>query len=761
MKENQVVGTSVQRVDALAKVTGTAKFSDDVRMDRMVYGKLLHSPYSHARIKRISTEKAKAIPGVLAVLLADDLYENKDCGEAGSWMLAKGEVCYIGDRVALVAAESEELAEQGVKAIEVEYEELPPVLDLEKAAQPDSPPSRSGRTSNVHMVLDFPRGDVEAEFAKADVVVSGHFSLPTVHQAHLEPNSAVATYIDGDLTVYCASQVWFRLRHDLARLTGVPEDQVIVRPQHVGGAFGARNEQATPVLAAILAIHTGRPAKLTNTREEEFYNAHPSVEFQIDMSIAADKEGNLLAKKCHYYTDIGAYDVAGESVTWVACTRADALYRFKATRTVGEGIYTNRAPTAAYRGYGNPQAHLAMESLVDMVAEKLGMDPTEIRLKNFIGENMTASNGYRVSSNGLPECMRKAKELSGWDEKFGKLPLGKGIGVSGLIHASGSRAGEKEFSGGSAMLKAELSGRITVYVGEAEIGQGSKTVMAQIVAQELGIQPSDVTVVMGDTDQCPFSTGTHGSKLTTVMGNAVLFASRKMAGKIRESVADVYGTGDVYLEDGMVKRQDGSVLAPLKEALYQCCVRHSGRPFITQGTFEPKAELMDDNGYGSVAANYPFGVQIVELTVQDNGKVVIDRVTSVHDNGRVMNPQMALGQVYGGVTQACGFTLMEQNGRNEQGILTGGTFLEYKIPTTLDVPEIQGDFVESNDPFGPYGAKALGECPIIGVAAAAANAYYYATGQRLKDVPFTPQRVLKAKREKEFQEKAAKRSETV
>ena len=315
MERLSVVGESTKRVDALAKVKGNARFSDDIRMDHMVYGKLLHSPHAHARIESVCAERAKAVPGVLAVLLADDLYKNQDIGEENSWLLAKDEVCYIGDRVALVIAESEEAAQEGVRAIETVYEPLPAVTELESAAKPDSPLSLTTRGSNIAMVLDFPRGDVEKLFSEAYVVVSDHFSFPTLYQAHLEPNSAAATYENGELTVYCASQVWFRLRRSLADLTGVPEENIHIRPQHIGGAFGSRNEQAAPVLAAIMAIRTGRPAKITYTREEEFYASHCSVEFQIDMSIAADSEGRLLAKRCHYYTDLGAYDVAGQSVT--------------------------------------------------------------------------------------------------------------------------------------------------------------------------------------------------------------------------------------------------------------------------------------------------------------------------------------------------------------------------------------------------------------------------------------------------------------
>lgn len=749
MTNRKVVGKNVPRVDAIAKANGTAVFSDDIYFRNMIYGKVLHSPYAHAKILSLDKRKAQALPGVRAVLTAEDLPENRNIGEEHGWILAEKEVCYVGDMIALVGADSEETAEAALKLIAVEYEPLPAVTQLSQTQEEDCPLTCLATKDNLSTNIQAARGDIEAEFARADLIVANTYHFPHVHQSHLEPNCAVATYINGDLSVYCASQVWFRLQADLALRCHVPESRVRVKPQHVGGAFGARNEQITPVLAALLAIKTGRPAKITHTREEEFYAAHPSVEMTVEISLALDQEGHFLARKTKYVGDIGAYAVAGGWVIGVASHRSDALYKFRAVEVTSHGMRTNRPPTAAYRGYGNPQAHLALESTIDMAAERLGMDPTELRLKNYAEPDTLAINGYKISSCGVADCMKRAKELADWDKKRALKRPYRGLGVASLIHAAGSRAGEPEFSGDSAMLRCEMSGRITVLAGESEIGQGCKTVMAQIVAEEFGINPLDVCVVMGDTELAPFNTGTHGSKLTTVLGNAVLFACQDAKRQIIEAARAITGSGNLEIKDGKLVNNGDIAVMTLGEALYEGCKRRSGQPFIGMGVYEPDAVMLDSTGYGSLAATYPFGVQIAEISIDvQTGKIKVDKIVSVHDSGTIINPQMALGQVYGGATQAMGFTLMEQMGMNGQGILEAGTFLEYKMPTILETPEFAVDFVETNDPHGPYGAKSLGEPPIISITPAVANAVYHATGLRITDAPFTPQKVLKALKSK-------------
>ena len=349
---------------------------------------------------------------------------------------------------------------------------------------------------------------MEADFEKAEVFVSHQYVFPSLHQLHLEPNSATAVYRLGELTVYCGSQVWFRTRHELSKITGLAEENVVVKAMHMGGAFGARNEQIVPILAALLAMSTKRPVKVTNSRLEEFLATRPSVGMEIELTLAADREGHFLSKKARVLAGFGAFTSDSDAVLAIASLRADTNYHFKSVLVEGTGLYTNHTPTSAYRGFGNPQMHFALESLIDELAIELDMDPTTLRLKNFIQPNETSIHGYQISSCGLEDCMAKAKELIRWDEKMKNKTPGKGLGVAALIHASSSRAGEPEFAGSCSVLRLDSNRKFTALVGECEMGQGASTVIAQIVAEEFGVAPQEVHVIMGDTDLTPFSTGT-------------------------------------------------------------------------------------------------------------------------------------------------------------------------------------------------------------------------------------------------------------
>ena len=705
MSQYNVIGKNVPRVDAAAKVNGTAIYCDDVYFRNTVYGKLVHSPFAHAKILSIDISAALALSGVVTVLLAKDIPDNRTIGEEHGWLLAEKEVCYIGDPVALVAADSERIAEEAAKLIKVEYEELPGVFYLEDALKEGAPLARTDTTSNLLMDLHSVRGEVDEDFAKADLLLTHTFHFPHIIQGYLEPNCATATYINGELSVYCGSQAWHRLRHDISQRCGIALDRVVVHPMNMGGAFGGKSEQVTPVFASLLAMKTGRPARVIKTREEEFYDSHPTVEMQVKVTMAVDKEGHFLSRKTEYLGDVGAYAVAGTWVLGVAAYRADTTYKFHSVEVWCKGVRLNRTPTAAYRGYGNQQAHFALESMIDMVAEKLGMDPTDLRRLNYIEPNSISIHGYHISSCGLQDCMTRAKELINWDEIRREKKRGHGVGCASLVHASGSRAGDPEFPGDSAVLQCSYDGTLTVWAGESEFGQGAKTVMAQVVAEEFGVSPDSVIVQLGDTRLTPFATGTHGSKLTTILANAVLAACDNAKKEILDEITLMTGSGKLHIENGAIKNGRGDVLMTLTEALNKVCIKRSGAPVIAMGEYRPAAVMLDSTGYGNLAPTYPFGVQAAEVEVDETtGKIIVKKIVAVHDSGRIFNPQMAAGGVYGGVAQAFGFAMMEQLGINNQGLLHGGTLLEYKMPTMLDVPELVVDFVETEDPPGPYGA---------------------------------------------------------
>ena len=753
MKEHRYIGHSVPRVDAQSKVNGSAAYCDDIFFRNMVYGKLVHSPYAHARILGIDTSAAEALPGVCAVITAKDFPVNRNVGEDPGWILAEDEVVYIGDPVVLIGADSEAIAAEAARLVRIEYEELPAVLTLEEARKPDAPMANFHSENNLSMDLHSVRGDVEGAFEKADTTVTGTFHFPFVMPGYLEPNSATAVYANGELNIWCGSQAWHRLKAQISERVGVPLNRVIIHPLTMGGAFGGKSEQITPELAAMLAIRTGRPAKLCRTREEVFYDSHPTVEMIVTCTLALDRKGHFLARKTEYIGDVGGYAVAGPWVLGVAAYRADTLYQFQAVEVWAKGYRLNRTPNAAYRGYGNPQAHFALESLIDMAAEKLQMDPTELRRINYTKPNSISIHGYHISSCGLQECLSRAKDLIHWDAIRQQKRYGHGVGCASLVHAAGSRAGDPEFPGDGALLSLAMDGKLTVYVGESEFGQGAKTVMAQVVAEEFGVDPSEVKVEMGDTGTTPFATGTHGSKLTTILANAVLACCEAAKRIILDEVRTYSGAGPVHYEGRAVRDGRDEVLMTLEEALEMICLKRSGAPLITSGEYRPASVMLDPTGYGNLAPTYPFGVHAAEVTVDvETGFVHVDRIVAVHDSGQIINPQMALGEVYGGNTQAFAFSLYEDLGIAENGILHGGTLLEYKMPTAMDVPQLTADFVQTMDPHGPYGAKSLGEPPIVSVLPAIANAIYDAVGIRLTDAPFTPQKVLQAIRRQRFAE---------
>ena len=742
LKESMTyIGKPVRRIDGRAKVTGRALFSDDLPQLRTGYAVVKHAALSHARIVGIDTSKAKALPEVRAVFTAEDIPNNDRYFRMGStgdtWILAKDYVRHIGDMVAFVVAETEEAAREAVKLIEVTYEPLPVISRLRQAEEAEDL-ARGDKPGNVAMPLVVTRGDVEKDFEEAGVFAGGRFTYPSLSQLHLEPNSVTAVYEDGRLTVYCASQVWFHLREDISAVTGLPEKQIELRPMCIGGAFGARNDQPLPVIASLLAYLTKSAVRMTNTRLEEFLACRPSVGMEIEMTLAADEAGHFLSKKTKLLSGFGAFSSDADAVTAIACLRADNNYRFRSVYVEGTGLYLNHTPTGAYRGFGNPQMHFALESLIDMLAVKLRMDPTELRLLNHHGPGETSIHGFIYETNGIAACMARAKELMDWDHKKAHPSPGRGVGVASLIHCAGSRAGKPEFAGSSAIVRLDSAGAVTVFAGECEMGQGITTVLAQIVGEELGLDPETVRVVMGDTALTPFSTGSNGSKLTGNLGRSVQLACQDLKRQIREAAAEA--------------ETDGPAMS-LDEAARFVSLKNNGRPTDGFGRFEPPSELGDRTGYGNLAPAYVFGVQMADVTVKEDGSVIVNKLVSVHDIGRVINSRMALGQVCGGVTQALGASLMEDLSLNEDGVFQANTILEYKPPTILDVPEIEGGFVETLDPYGPYGAKCIAEPPVMAVAPAIANAIYDAAGIRLFDLPITPAKVRLALKERKAEAK--------
>jgi len=744
LSQYKFIGKRIARVDAIEKACGKAIFAGDLKFDKMLVGKVLRSPYAHAKIVNIDISEAKLLPGVKAILTAKDIPNNNKYNWANdAEVLASEKVRYIGDEVVILAAVNEDVAQKALELIRVEYEPLPVFTEYEQAMSSETERIHGDKPNNIAVKINVERGDIDKAFNDAKVIISNKYRIPTVHQSPIELNCAIAYFQMNKLTVYYGSQIYHQLKMQIAKIFNLREKNVVIKAVEIGGAFGSRNEQIVPILAAALALHTEHPVKIEITREEEFVAARPAMDMDIELSIATDEKGNFMGKKVYITASDGAYTSFGDAVLFIAAFRADTLYRFKNVKILAHAVYLNKPPTSAYRGFGSPQMHFAQESLIDELAERLNMDPTELRLKNFIHPGDISIHGYQINSCGIAECMKKAKELSDWQTKKQNKTFGTGIGVAALVHASGSRAGAPWFSGGSSTIIVDMFGGINVYVGESELGQGARTVFSQICAEELCCEIEDINVVIGNTDMTSFSWGTHGSKLTHILGKAVMIASRNVRDQIMDFAKKYLKINELNLEDSVFKDKKGNRLATFLEVVKRGCEENNGASFIGIGSYDTGA-IVPDDGFGNVAPAYLFGVQIAEVSVNPStGKIIVDKITSVHDVGKAINPQMIEGQVEGGVVQGLGMGLMEQLVTDRSGVVYNNSFLEYKLPTIYEIPKIQVGIVESIEPNGPYGAKGVGEPPIISVTPAIANAVYNAVGIRIREFPITPTRLHK------------------
>ncbi|MEL7568691.1 MAG: molybdopterin cofactor-binding domain-containing protein, partial [Dehalobacterium sp.] len=478
MNKYQVIGHSVPRIDAREKITGKAIFASDFKLPGMLYGKVLRSPYPHARILNIDTSAAERLPGVKTVVTAKDTLQVKYGPMIpDEQVLAVDKVRYIGDEIAIVAAVDEDTAEEALQLIKVEYDLLPAVFDPELAILEGAPLVHEA-ARNLAVSFTVNQGDVEEGFRQSDCIYEDRYQTPLVHQCYLEPITVVANYtFTGDLTIWAASQEPFIARHEIAQVLGMPESKVRIIQPYGGGGFGGKCDQKLLLVAAVLAKQAMAPIRLANTRAEEFYATRPRLPMVFYMKTGVKRDGTLMAKEVRVIADNGAYSSQGPPTLSVAAIRSDSLYRFKNVRTEASLVYTNKVPTGAFRGFGNPQAHFALESHLDAIAYQIGMDPIELRLKNATQKGDVTAHGWRMDSCGLSECIHKVADAAGWQEKRGPkegLEPGKvrGIGAACMIHVSGNRSVCNEYDGSSAFVQIHLDGRVTVLCGDPDIGQG-------------------------------------------------------------------------------------------------------------------------------------------------------------------------------------------------------------------------------------------------------------------------------------------------
>ena len=740
------IGKSIPRRDLPAKLTGEAKYAADIQLPGMLVGKILRSPHPHAKIASIDVSGAEGMDGVHAVVTPFDVPRGNI---APDLPILDSEVRFVGDEVAAVSADDEDVAQEALSRIAVEYEILPFVTDMREALEPDAPPVHAGGNLVGGKPITLGRGSVEEGFAEADVIVEDTFSTPSHSGAALEPRAAVASWEGDKLTVWKSTRGVHADRLMLSIALGVDLDNVRVIGVSMGAGYGNKDETRLSVLAAVLARRAGRPVKIEATREEEFVAGRHRHATITTVKMGVRNDGTVTAVHATTIMDTGAYLSSGPGVVRRAGQGALYLYRCANVRYDGYLTYTNTPSGGSYRALGAPQGHFALEVIADRAAEAVGMDPVEFRLKNHVGpegqpgERITPANeimdtqpvegGVPFSSNGLRECIEKGAAAFGWDEALPQSegPIRRGKGMAIFIYRGG--AGGRSI----ARLRLERDGGLRLESGVMDVGEGSYTVLAQIAAEALGVDYRVVEATFGDSAMTPDSPITAGSTVTFSAGLAVKEAASGLRKRILRAASDALGlpVSELDLSD------DGVV--------------HSSNLVMTFAELASRSGgIVEEASVSPGSADYivnSFGAHFAEVEVDtDTGQVRVARYVAAHDSGRILNPTLAVNQVEGGVSQMLGFALSERMiTDSNNGATLNASFLEHKSPTILEYPDIQVIFADVVDPVGPYGAKALGEPPSIGIAPAVVNAIRDAVGIEPRDLPATPDRILDMLAEKE------------
>ena len=762
---NSTIGAEIPQVNHRAKVLGRAQYAGDLKLPGMLHGAILRSPYAHARIVRIDTRAARALPGVRAVLTGDDAPTTPWGGGRAKerHILAKGVVRFAGEEVAAVAAETEDIARDAVDLIEVEYEELPPLLTPGEALADGAATVHPDRKNNIAHEIKFHRGDVEAAFATADLVREATYTTSPQYPGYMEPMVSVAT-LDADerLHVWTSTQTVFLARARIAKALELPISSVRVIQQTTGGGFGGKIvEDDNQLVAGLLALRIRRPVRLLNNRLEDFLSCCSSVPERITLKLGMTREGIIVAKDVHIVADCGAYSGLAGEVMHVSAMRSDNMFRQANVRCDAVLVHTHTPPHGAFRGFGGTQMLFALNSQIDSMARELGLDPAVILERNAIGQGETSVHGWKIQSTGFKECVAHATAAIDWTRKRAapRSPgvRRRGVGLAGAMHVCGNRT-MGNWDGSTVMIKLNEDGGITAHSGECDMGQGAMTMITQIVANEFKVPLAQVRLMPPDTDSAPFALGSFASRVTMSAGNAAIRASRAAHAKLFALAAELLEASPAdmeVLEGGAVGIRGTNSSVGLAELARQHVWRHGGEPLQVSETWDPPTVEPDGDYYGHCAPTHSFAAQAVEVEVDtETGQVrVLDSFLS-DDLGRALNLTAVHGQANGGCVQAIGWALYEDL-QVEEGRIVNGNFADYTMATAESVPMLRGDFVESMDPVGPYGAKASSETAILMAAPAIANAVYDAVGVRIRDLPITPEKVLAALRARNAQQAEA------
>ena len=756
MEELINVGKRIPKKDAYEKVTGKAIYMNDLKLKGMLYGKILYSRYPHARILRIDTSKAERLPGVKAVLTGYNIPEIRFGFYKDNTPLKKGKVVSMRDEVAAVAATDPDIAEEALDLIEVEYEELPGVFDPEEAMKEDAPLIHEEHKTNVlRLPWKLICGDVEEARKESAYVVEDRFRVTWVTHCCMGTSGCVALFdYQDNLTIYTVTQIPYLAQRDFLdalKAMGLAGKKVRVIQTTIGGGFGSKlDTYAFEYIAILLAHKTRLPVKILFTREEEFKATSTRQPAIIDIAQGCTKDGRLTFRDVSMILDNGAHTSWGATTPSVMMMPISSLYKVPNVRYTAKCVYTNNTWSQAMRGYGNPQATFAIECSMDQLAQEAGIDPMEFRLINANEPGEITPQGFKISSCALRECIEEVGKRLQWKQKRGRRN-GRGVGMASLIHVGGGARVYKS-DGCGTIIKVDDFGKVDVFTGASEIGQGSETVIAQIVAEELGVRAEDVTVVNNDTDICPWDVGVHASRTTFVAGNSALGAARKVKAEILKLAALVLNEPEDALEirDRVVySSKDPEKKIELAKLLRGAHYTRHGRMIMAEYFYDPDNEMLDKEFKGNLSMAYAYGTHGVEVEVdQETGQVRILKYVAAHDVGKAINPMLLEGQVYGGAAMGIGYALTEQL-ILEKGEVKNPNFLDYKILTAKDMVSIESVIIEPLEKYGPYGAKGIGEPGCVPTAPAIANAIYDAVGVRIKDLPITPEKVLAALKERE------------
>ena len=757
-KRHQVIGKSPRRVDGVAKATGKAIYAMDLEIPGMLHAKVLRSPFPHARLVRIDAAEAAALPGVATVLTRETLDGmNPYFGSAykDQTVVALDKVRYAGDPVAAVAAEDEAAAEEALGLIETEYRELPAVTDVADAVAPDAPlvheqiadadelhghayrVPEEFRGTNVCYAYRYDRGNVEKGFEKAHEVFEDTFTFPQVQHYPLEPHITIARVEDGRLTLWASTQDPFTLQRHMAEFFSLPINRVRVIVPHVGGAYGGKLSVKNEPLAAALAWKTGRPVKLTHTSEETFrtITRHPA-RFRIKTGVTRD--GRLLARECEVFMGTGAYADYGPRVSQKAGYRAPGPYRIPHVKVDAYTVYTNAVPAGAFRGFGTLQVTWAYESQMDMIARRLGMDPVEFRSRNLLKKGDVFTKGDTPVDCDLEAGLRRTAKALGWGRKG--RGRNRGMGLSCCMKDGGGT-----YKVASAAVKMSSDGSAVLFTGSVEMGQGCRTALAQVVAEELSLPCDAVAVARLDTDSTPYDAATNASSSMVIMGLCVERAAADLKRQLRQAAAKLFRCkpDKVTFENGHVRANKGRRLS--YEQVLNRTFGAKGGEFLAKGTYQDVHSRKAVLGSPTTFWETSWGGAEVEVD-PDTGVVKLLKYVSTADVGKAVHPLLCEGQDEGAVMFAIGHSLMEEM-QYENGHLLNPNLIDYRLPSFASIPEtFRTILVEDGNGPGPYGSKGLGEGGLMPVAPAIGNAIEDAVGVRVRELPITPERMWRAMR---------------